>query len=565
EEDGEKQEKADPEVAEEPAVMPEYKPAPVFAARPFASEDDGERHPFEINDDAEQEMELTVGSKPETIERNDSKGVTEEEMNSLGERVANSSIEPPKFLQAIYGDLRDPASIADVSSTSEETVTAERDVGSELKEQKAEDDNLKAAETDKVIPAANEGADESKQANVAKPKGPVPLRRYFHHSVLPFLSHHEKNSLHYGISILLTHCPNLRSLRLHLPAPSLPQLPIRHAIEYLSLTSLELHQRITDNSLRSLFPSALADADPRLTSLILHRAEVCNDTLEIIAPNLTKLTTLLLPAANVPTPTPSRSARPSSRAALRVPPPSFTHDALANQLRSTLRPLLGSSGLTTLDISALSSDPPSPIRASVTAAAATAPNPAAESTAGAVNPPPPRAALILSAISDMQSLRSLTLAIDASAGLTLPALSSTTLPKLWRTLQELRVLSRPCAVALADSTLDEEDVVRVLELSVAEASCATAAWDWAAGDPVESAREDVGVARRKGFGMRRVVLEGLDFVGGGGGKSRGGGGGSAGLRFYFGVLGDPWRVDAMVDRFRALYGDVELKIRMERR
>ncbi|KAI8850920.1 hypothetical protein BC829DRAFT_136956 [Chytridium lagenaria] len=159
------------------------------------------------------------------------------------------------------------------------------------------------------------------------PLRPLTKKKYNrdHHvlpNTLPYLLEHPKNSLHYGLVLLLTHCPYLTHLRLHLPIPSLVTLPPLPA----SLRSLDIYQKVSSTSFTHLFATPMS-----LTRLVLRKCEVRDEDIEKMKRNVGDLKVLWLPASKVVT-----------TRRVWAAPPSPTHRSIAGwvwDLRGTLTKL----------------------------------------------------------------------------------------------------------------------------------------------------------------------------------------------------------------------------------
>ncbi|KAJ3217979.1 hypothetical protein HDU67_006879 [Dinochytrium kinnereticum] len=492
---------------------------------------------------------------------------------------------------------------------------------------------------------------------------------------LPHLAHHEKNSLHYGLTLLLTHCKNLRHLRLHLPIPSLTHLPLHKSL-VPSLRSLDIFQRVTDAGLKALFGG---EGKVGLSKLVLRKPECSSEVLvEVLRGAELKVLCLGGPVAVTGGGVPLSMAGLRPSRFVRAPPPAPTHSSILKLLtfnaevnQSVERLGVLQTTLRRLDLSCLRPDPDPPSSFYKTSPGSTPVN--------------QTGADLLKAISRCKNLTHLVLALCPNSGLHLRNIAWIALPPLWKTLKVLVIrplnTGTPSGGSVGDSTVDEEDVVKLLSPMIERAAQERSnefykplppdspagsqllrslaedgkmgedeidVWDWRGGggfqkfdsdalfyvggcggsrgkhtadDPGDYAMERLKIAMgkekwgklerrikmtreletrnqrgfwgptltRKGaeedvekvgvddgtkgedsviideeqgkrvegmgtFGMEAVLLEGLDFVGGGRG----------GLRFYFGVMGDPWRVDAMVERWRNLYTGVELSVKTPR-
>ncbi|KAJ3115204.1 hypothetical protein HDU96_001050 [Phlyctochytrium bullatum] len=404
--------------------------------------------------------------------------------------------------------------------------------------------------------SASTPAPPARRARSPKKPRPAKFSRTSHvlPSSLPHLDQHDRDSLHYGLTLLLTHCRNLRHLRLHLPVPSLASLPLERRLR-TSLRSLDVFQKVTESGLKALFggleeeegkdgkeakdakkevvtparpssatvsriprpvgsttlrkpptPSTTPKAPPittqtnptsppppvdlPLTRLILRKPEFSSQallaTLQGLFPHLR---VLCLPSA--PPPSSGSSSTPfgsgllsSSLAAsrmahsrfVRAPPPCPTHSAAAALLRAPPRraaalprappPMTLQAHLRTLDLSCLRADPEAAGYADTGARPAGIP---AASSYGHE---------LLRAVGGCVHLEHLVVGLCPRAGIDLRSIGWVALPGLWKSLRVLVVrplgggggggggglggMSGGGGGAVGDSTVDDEDVVRLL-------------------------------------------------------------------------------------------------------
>ncbi|KAJ3102458.1 hypothetical protein HDU97_000540 [Phlyctochytrium planicorne] len=589
----------------------------------------------------------------------------DEEGEIEGGNVDKETDDEGKKLREKYGELVNPSLLISKESSAlpADSHSSQR-VEGDHSENEAEVETANIESTTTFIP-------EPALAIPAKPKKFNRTRNLLPSSIAA-LSVHETNSLLYALTLILTHCPNLHHLRLHLPTSLTLLAPI---LRTSRLETLDIHQRVTEGAWKALFGGEHAEKDwASLRRLVIRKVEFAGEG-KVEWSGVGGVKVLCLAAAAQTQPSGGCAAvggwRASSRF-VRAPPPAPTHSVMkawlerknpASEGSSIPVPIKGvlQSTLQTLDISCLRNDAPPP-------------------TYGyAVPTPAPKHGLhLLKAISNCHTLKHLVLSLSPSAGITVRTISWVLLPPLYATLQVL-VVKPGFGTSVGDSTVDEEDVVRMIapmvEYGALErgASCvggdgevgrgekilkgewdATSvdldlveAWEWGTGggerkcdvdalfyggvgnggtgsnrfvesDPVEYAAERMRIAMgqskwsklmqtlsetlseeasaskgfwgptrtsssatseasekhetvmaapvayqevgynshslQSGFELKTVLLEGLDFVGGG----------RTGLRFYFGVMGDPWRVDALVERWKRLYAGVELAIRNPR-
>lgn len=156
----------------------------------------------------------------------------------------------------------------------------------------------------------------------------------------------KRYSLPHTLHRILTHCPNLHTLRLHLHSEIPSSLPWSHIIP--RLRTLEIYMRITDDFLGVLFKTTSA---PKLQTLILHSTNLTTETLSLLktqTPNLLSITvTQKLPSRHTLKPThhisptalsPFLTSHPFLQHLHIAPIPDISHTHLKN-LPRTLRTL----------------------------------------------------------------------------------------------------------------------------------------------------------------------------------------------------------------------------------
>ncbi|KAI9334827.1 hypothetical protein DFJ73DRAFT_799011 [Zopfochytrium polystomum] len=212
-----------------------------------------------------------------------------------------------------------------------------------------------AERTTTVLPPAQDPL-----AKPARPRRRHP-RRHLHAlpASLPYLCALRPNSLEYGLAVLLTHCPRLRALRIHLPLrPALGALPLALPL-CPALRVLDVAAPVDDDTLagilglRSANVAGCKSTQHGLHTLILRRPRLSSNAplARVFDPNLLpSLRTLVIASSRPP---PPRSSR--RELAIRCtfsprnpynPPVFLSPAALANALGAA--PL---HALTTLDLS----------------------------------------------------------------------------------------------------------------------------------------------------------------------------------------------------------------------
>ncbi|KAJ3298038.1 hypothetical protein HDU79_000889 [Rhizoclosmatium sp. JEL0117] len=263
---------------------------------------------------------------------------------------------------------------------------------------------------------------------------------------IPFLELLPRDSLHYALALLLTHCPNIKSLNLQLPLPP-PETPFPLNLNLLpSLVKLEISTRITNQSLISLFAPPMV-IPHRLNQIIFTRLEITDEILTstlISTLNATTLTTLVLPSLPPPSRQSShffntRSSRP--RFTSREPAPQITH-------MNGILPLITTfTNLKVLDISAA-------ITAPASSHTALFQEIDTEREERETSP-------LLHALASLDGLETLTLALSRVAELTVSELCRVVIPNL-RRLVKLTLKATPGTDDYTgDNTVEEEDVMAV--------------------------------------------------------------------------------------------------------
>jgi hypothetical protein len=143
------------------------------------------------------------------------------------------------------------------------------------------------------------------------------------------------NSLHYGLAILFTHCPNIQFVRLQLPLPfDLQTFPIH--LKYLhNLKVLDIAFKVSDDHFRAIIfgdETTSTQAYKSLKSICFHRPEITDRSLKLMADHLPNLENLVLSSV---APTPTHSTHSTRRLSISfVPrtPPSTTHNGISSLL-----------------------------------------------------------------------------------------------------------------------------------------------------------------------------------------------------------------------------------------
>ncbi|KAI8836232.1 hypothetical protein BJ741DRAFT_606149 [Chytriomyces cf. hyalinus JEL632] len=327
-----------------------------------------------------------------------------------------------------------------------------------------------------------------------------------------FIMAHPTESLHYALSLLLTHCPNIQSLNIQLPLPpTTTPFPLKLSL-LPSLTILHISTRVTNAVFEFIFDNPTLPT--RLHTLKLQRLELYNESLLsmhlLTCLNKNSLKTLILPSPSPPSRSMTSQLFSTASSHHRTRPP--RRDTRPRMTYSAVIPLLDhfshlmhvdvSNAVPSLDMDHSNSN--------------TLDN---EDTASP----------LLSAISKLCHITKLTLSISRAGGVSVQALCSMVLPKL----SNLQVLTLKATTDTrdytGDSTVEEEEI---MDMPVF----------WAGGGGGGGGEN----------GMKRLVLVGLDFVRGGEGVMR---------SYYSCAGGDLGMVAEFRMRFERVHGDrVQLSI-----
>ncbi|KAI8622503.1 hypothetical protein BC830DRAFT_1162797 [Chytriomyces sp. MP71] len=334
-------------------------------------------------------------------------------------------------------------------------------------------------------------------------------------SSLPFLTPQPTNSLHYAISLILTHCPNIKRVSLSLPLPH-ASTPFPLQIRLLpNLASLELSTRTNDQTIIHIFESD--DSDTHIPVVALKevkflRLEVSDTVLAACftsgAMHAPSLQSLILPST---VPSSKRMASYFSntlthrRRELLNPPSHLTYNGILPLLHTY-------TNLVCLDVSAGVAPPPSPQNTNVI------PGWHEEEATGETQ------CFLLEAIMQLKSLQSLTLSLSRRGGVTVAGVTH-----VLSHLAKLRCLTLKATCNTADYTGDstvEEEELMVLPLVWSE--------------------HEVELVTFENVPTKKLVLVGLDFVKGGDGVMR---------SYYSCVGGDLGNVADFRMRFEQAFGD----------
>ncbi|KAJ3408086.1 hypothetical protein CcCBS67573_g01133 [Chytriomyces confervae] len=326
-----------------------------------------------------------------------------------------------------------------------------------------------------------------------------------------FIMPHPTESLHYALSLLLTHCPNIQSLNIQLPLPPITTpFPLKLSL-LPSLTILDISTRVTDAVFESIFDNP--PIPTRLHTLKLQRLELYNEALLsthlLTRLNKTTLETLILPSPSPPSRSMTSQLFSTASSHLRTRPP--RRDTRPRMTYSAVIPLLTHfSHLVHVDVSTA------------------VPSLDMDNNNNTILDNEDTASPLLSAISKLCHITKLTLSVSRAGGVSVQALCSMVLPNL----SNLQVLTLKATTDTrdytGDSTVEEEEIMDM---------------------PVFWAGRGDGGGEN---GMKRLVLVGLDFVRGGEGVMR---------SYYSCAGGDLGMVAEFRMRFERVHGDrVQLSI-----
>jgi hypothetical protein len=430
-------------------------------------------------------------------------------------------------------------------------------------------------------------------------KGPK-RHRHLPAPTLKLLEHHPLNSIHYGLTLMLSICTNLKNLKLHLPPPTDIDTIGLKLFHLPNLRSLDLAHKFTDEQCRMLLeglvfpfrstePKTNAkkvngngngndvndddDDDSRSRSgfvsrrhknlkvLLLRRPELSDVAISEWLPHaFENLETLILPSTPPPPkPALTRSSRrnqhqhqSSSSTWGRWKPVTFSYEGAARMLSLFPRTLK------VLDISAASASASASVSTAVSSENNNNNNNNSDNNNNSPNilllPPASTQQLLLSLQSHNTHLRSLTVSLSAKE-LTIPHLTMYVLPHLRGCLEVLVI--KPAYQGqgyTGDSTVEEEELFEIPRACFGgddSGGINGGGGSSSGGDSCELsiARSGVGMGVGVvGVGsgvckLKRIEVVGIDFVSS-----------YDGFRRYFGCSADGY-VDELKARFKRKWGN----------